>query len=438
MAHKIGIRREDKNRWERRVPLTPKDAAKLIDKHSLSIAIQPSSIRVYSEEDYRRSGAAVSEDLADCGVVLAVKEIPKDFFLKGKVYVFFSHTIKGQPQNMEMLLRLMERKCHLIDYERIVDAKNRRLIFFGRHAGLAGMIDTLWAVGRCFEAKGWNPNPFRLVEQTYRYKSLDDAKSSIRESARLLEKEGLPADLHPFVVGLAGYGNVSLGAQEILDLYPVVNLEPEELESFLQRNEGRANTIYKVVFREQHMAAPRSKEGRFRLQEYYDRPERYEGVFEKFLPHLTVLMNCIYWDTPYPRLVTKESIRKLYASSDAPRLKWVGDISCDIEGAVEFTAEATEPDNPVYVYEPKRDRIVYGVEGEGPLVMAVDNLPCELSLEASQDFSRALAPFMAAVAEADYTVPFDQVELPQEIKRAMILHNGAFTPEYKFMEEFIR
>jgi alpha-aminoadipic semialdehyde synthase len=115
----------------------------------------------------------------------------------------------------------------------------------------------------------------------------------------------------------------------------------------------------------------------------------------------------------------------------------VGDISCDIEGSVEFTLKATHPDAPVYVYDPVADRIQDGVAGQGPVVMAVDNLPCELPREASQEFSRALKPFVRAVAEADYTLPFDALRLPEEIKKALIVHQGAFTPDYTFMEKFL-
>jgi len=148
MKYKIGIRREDKNRWERRVPLIPKHVKELIESHGIDVTLQPSSIRIFSDEEYLQAGAKIQEDLSACHIIFAVKEIPADFFQPGKTYVFFSHTIKGQKKNMPMLKRMMELGCNLIDYEKVIDEKGRRLIFFGRHAGLAGMIDTLWALER--------------------------------------------------------------------------------------------------------------------------------------------------------------------------------------------------------------------------------------------------------------------------------------------------
>ena len=130
MSATLGIRREDKNRWEQRVPLTPQHVLELKKKHCVETFIQPSNIRVFSEGEYRKVGAHVQDSLTPSSVVFAVKEIPVDFFEREKTYVFFSHTIKGQKHNMPMLKKMMEMGCTLIDYERIVDNKGRRLVFF--------------------------------------------------------------------------------------------------------------------------------------------------------------------------------------------------------------------------------------------------------------------------------------------------------------------
>jgi alpha-aminoadipic semialdehyde synthase len=439
MAQRIGIRREDKNQWERRVPLVPEDLSRLIAEESLRFTVQPSPIRVFQNDEYEAAGAEVSEDLSACPVVLAVKEIPARLLLEGRTYVYFSHTIKGQPYNMDMLRRLMELKCNLIDYERITDEKDARLIFFGRHAGLAGAIDTFWSLGERLAWEGLEPNPFRTVKMAHKYDSLEAAFEAIRKGAgRDLNKEGLPVTLCPFVVGVTGYGNVSRGAQEIIDLFPSEELAPEELETFVKRGGFDRRKIYKAVFREEHLVVPDAPDTVFGLQDYFDHPEKYRGDFERYLPCLSVLINCIYWDTPYPRIFTREMARKLFMAEDLPRIRVVGDISCDIEGSVEFTLKATEPDNPVYVYDPEGDRILDGVRGKGPVIMAVDNLPCELPREASLDFSRALSPFIAGIAGADFEKPFEALELPAPIKKALILHKGSFTPEYTFMEKFLQ
>ena len=147
MNTRIGIRREDKNKWEKRVPLTPEDVQLLIADHDLKIVVQPSQDhRIFPDSEYAKAGAIIDEDLSSCSTIIGVKEIPDQLFQPDTTYIFFSHVIKGQPYNMPMLQTLMEKNCTLLDYEKFEDNQNRRLIFFGRHAGLAGMVETLWAV----------------------------------------------------------------------------------------------------------------------------------------------------------------------------------------------------------------------------------------------------------------------------------------------------
>ena len=85
----LGIRREDKHEWERRVPLTPDAVARLCKDPELEVVVQPSAIRVFADGDYAAAGAEVSEELAGCDVVLAVKEIPTALLRKGGAYAFF-------------------------------------------------------------------------------------------------------------------------------------------------------------------------------------------------------------------------------------------------------------------------------------------------------------------------------------------------------------
>ena len=100
MKHIIGIRREDKNEWEKRVPLIPADVEELTRDQNIAFVVQPSPIRIFSEDEYRKAGATIDEDLSSCPTVLAIKEIPEHLFQEGKTYMFFSHTIKGQEYNM--------------------------------------------------------------------------------------------------------------------------------------------------------------------------------------------------------------------------------------------------------------------------------------------------------------------------------------------------
>lgn len=435
MPRCIGIRREDKSAWERRVPIIPQDARTLQEQHGLWVVVQPSEIRVFPDEEYQAAGVAVQEDLSGCDVIFGIKEISPAQLLPGKTYVFFSHVIKGQPYNMPMLRRLMELGCVLIDYEKVTDEKGRRLIFFGRHAGWAGMLDTLWALGRRLEWEGI-PNPFVGVGRAIAYPEVEAARQAVREVGERIRTQGLPPILAPLVVGFAGYGNVSRGAQEIFDLLPFRALAPEDLPS-LFAEEPDYHTLYKVVFREEHMVEPVSPEGRWDLQDYYRHPEKYRSRFAAYVPYLTVLVNGIYWEARYPRLVTKAYLRELFSAPARPRLRVIGDISCDIEGAVECTVRATDPGNPVYVYHPRTGQTTDGWAGEGVVVMAVDILPSEMPRDASVDFSAVLREFAPAIARADYTVPFEQLDLPPEVKRAVIVYRGELTPDYRYLEAYL-
>lgn len=432
MGGKIAIRREDKNKWERRVPIVPDHVKELINKHGIEVVVQPSEIRAFSDKEFQDVGAFVEEGITECPVTFAVKEIPIDCFRANKTYVFFSHVIKGQPYNMDMLKKMMSLGCNLIDYEKIVNQQGGRLVFFGRYAGLAGMIDTLWSLGNKLRIENID-SPFNDIKQTVEYKDLLEVQEHLAAVGKQISKAGIPASIGPLVIGYAGYGNVSKGAQEILDLLPVTEVAPEDL--ILLADNYSLHTVYKVVFKELDMVIPIDQDKQFSLQDYYNSPQKYKTCFDQYLPHLTVLVNCIYWDQSYPRLITKAQIKTDYANDGS--LKVIGDISVDINGAIEFTEKSTSPDSPSFVYDPELDDISSDFNKEGIVVMAVDNLPCELPRESSIDFGDTLIKFIPAIAEADFTQTFEQLELPQEIKSALILHQGELTSDFKYIEAFL-
>ncbi len=435
MTATIGIRREDKNRWEKRVPLTPDHIVELQKKHGIKTVIQPSVIRIFSDDLYRIIGAQVQDSLSPSSVVFGVKEIPTHIFEKGKTYVFFSHTIKGQKQNMPMLKKMMDMGCTLIDYERIVDEKGRRLVFFGRFAGLAGMVDSLWMLGRRLNWENLD-SPINAIKQTTQYKDLDEIRDHFTAIGMDIKTNGLPSSLTPLIIGFSGYGNVSNGAQEILDTLQVKEIQPGDLASIYKTASNR--TLYKVVFKEQHMVEPVTKGKTFDLQDYYNNPEAYRSIFDRYVPYLTILMNCIFWSNRYPRLLTKDYMKKSFLKLEKPRLKMIGDISADVNGAIEFTEKITSPDAPVFVYNPVTDTITDGYEGDGVVVMAVDNLPCELPKESSESFSRTLLRFIPQIMKADFTVDdFNMVALPDEIKKAVILYQGKLTPQYQYINKYL-
>ena len=425
----IGIRREDKSEWEARVPLVPSDIKQLVHEHGLRFRVQESATRAFSEDQYRAAGAEVNDDLSQCSIIMGVKEIPTEKLEAGKTYVCFSHTIKGQSASMAVLKRLLELGCQLIDYERIIDDDGRRVVFFGRFAGLAGMIDTLWALGRRLTHEGIE-TPFSDIKPAHSYETLQHAERAVKQAGEFLRDCGLPDTLGPLVCGFSGYGQVSKGAQEIFDLLPVREVEPEELPSI----SADTKSCIKVVFREEHLVRRTDASTAFDLQEYYDHPDRYEADFFRHVPHLTVLLNCIYWEPKYPRLITRDQFKELYAPPQQTRLRVIGDITCDVDGSLACTTRATDPGNPIYVYDTQTGKTTDGVVGNGPVVLAVDFLPCELPVDSSNDFSLTLTPYIAALAHADFARDIENSGLPPELQRATIVYQGKLTEPYRYLE----
>jgi alpha-aminoadipic semialdehyde synthase len=433
--HKIGIRHEDKYEMERRAPLVPEHVKELVEK-GIEVHVEKSPKRVFKDEEYEAAGARLVDALTEPDLILGVKEMPMDFFDFRKTYIFFSHTIKGQSYNMPLLKRMMEKEINLMDYEKVTDDEGRRLIFFGRFAGLAGMINTLWSAGERYKELGID-TPFTGIRQTHHYHSLEEAKDAIKEVAEKIKSDGLPEQLVPFTVGITGYGNVSHGAQEILDILPVEEITPEELLDLENRSNLSNKVVYKVVFKEEDLSKPLEAGKAFVLQEYYDHPERFEGMFEQYIPHLSLLVNSMYWDDRYPRIVTKDYLDELFKKG-TPRLTVIGDITCDPDGSVEITHKGTEIEDPVFVYDPETRKPTMGFKGNGILVMAVDILPSELPRESSWAFSNALVKFVPEIAAADYDRDFDSLDVPAPFKRAMILHRGKLTPEYEYLKEYLK
>ena len=429
----IGIRREDKNEWERRAPLTPADAAAVQAATGARVLVEPSPIRIFPDAAYREAGVTVTPDAVNADLLLAVKEIPPVLYRPGHVYACFSHTIKGQPYNMPALKTLLERRATLVDYERITDDAGRRLIFFSTHAGYAGMIESLRALGKRLAWRGL-ATPLAEVRHAWEYGELAAAEADLRRIGEQMAAAGLPGRDRPLVIGIAGYGNVSRGAQKILENLPVTRVAPEELPAAAGR--PAATPLLLTVFHEEHMVRRRDG-GPFDLQEYYRQPELYESIFADHLPHLDLLVNSIFWTDRYPRLVTREWAREQFAGGGEPRLQVIGDISIDIEGAVELSIRATHPDVPCYVVDPVTGAVTPGEEGRGLCIMAVDNLPCELPRESSEHFSSLLRDMVVDLARADWSAPLAALDLPGHLRRAVIAHQGELAPDYAYLYDHL-
>jgi len=440
MSYKIGIRRETKP-GERRTPLTPEAVKKLKEEHDIQTILQPFDKRAFTDKEYKKVGALIKDDLSECSAVFGIKEMDLDIFLPDVAYLCFHHVIKGQKGNMPMLKHIMKTGSTMIDYEKVTDDKNRRLIFFGRHAGYAGMIDTLHGFGlRLKEAEGLE-SPFLKIKQSCDYFDLKEAKEEISKVAEIIKKDGIPDELFPLVFGFLGYGNVSQGAQMILDLLPVKEIAPAELVKLVEcpDTDECKTTIYKVVFKEEHMVKPKDKSTEFVLQDYYDNPEKYEGIFaEEYLEYITVIVNGAYWSAKYPRSITKEDIKDLFSEDKEPRLRFIGDISCDVEGGVEATVRISYIDRPFFCYDPDEDTAINGVKGDGPVILAIDHLPTEIPRDASEFFSNTLLPFIPKIAKANYKGTLDDAGLSDEIKKSVILWKGKFTPDFEYINEFLK
>lgn len=433
MKSKIGIRRENKGPWERRAPIVPEDVKKMID-NKFEILVQSSDIRIFSDEEYVKNGAVIVDDLLDADVIVGIKEVKEKYLIKDKIYIFFSHTIKAQEYNMHMLSDILEKKITLIDYELIKNEKGMRLIFFGRFAGLAGAIDSLWVLGRRLKSECIK-NPFENIKRAWEYSNLEEAKNDISKAGEEILERGIPDCIAPFVAGFVGYGNVSLGAQEIFSLLPVKEISATDLLSFDFSKENN-RFIYKVIFHENEMVEPLEDGYQFELQDYYDHPEKYRGIFEKYLDKLSIVINGTYWDEKYPRHITKKMIKDLYSSGNR-KLKVIGDISCDINGGVEMTEKITSSDNPVFVWDFSSGKIVDGYKGNGPVVLAVDILPSELPVESSEAFSHVLLKLLPEILQTDFNVPFDELKASDKIKHSIIAHRGELTEDYKYLKNHL-
>ena len=287
MNKKLGIRYEDRFKMERRVAIIPADARKLIESAGLEFYVERSEKRIFSDDEFSSAGAKIVDDVSEIPVIFGVKEMPVDYFRKNHTYIFFSHTIKGQEYNMPALKKMIEKEVNLIDYEKVTDEEGRRLIFFGRYAGLAGMINSLWALGKRLAIKGIT-NPFEKINQSHTYDSLEDAKNVIGDVAKEIIRGALSQLGKPLVVGFTGYGNVSQGAQEIIQLLPVEYVTPEQLKELALKGNWSGKKIYTVVFKEEHLVVPKDPAMDFELQDYYNNPSKYTSDFEQYIDKLKI------------------------------------------------------------------------------------------------------------------------------------------------------
>jgi len=333
----IAIMRETYDKWERRAPLTPAQVGQLLLSTSrssssppssdLRVLVQPSPARVFSDAEDARAGAVVSEDLAEADVIFGVKR-PKDpaMLLPGKTYLFFSHTVKGQPENMGLLQECLEKRIQLMDYERIVGSvdemgRAKRLVSFGRFAGVAGMMYAIHAVGRRLFYRDGTNTPFLSFPPAWQHNSLEEAKQRILKMGDWMMQHGINST-EPLVFAVTGGGAVHNGAREILELLPHEFVTVEELPELFRRETcPRAEPRYKVHIvpvATKDMFQKRNNSGdaginSFDRGDFQEHPADYDCTFStRIAPFASVIVNCIYWDARFPRLLTKQQVRRLF------------------------------------------------------------------------------------------------------------------------------
>lgn len=436
----IGIRREDKNVWERRVPLVPSQVAELLNRGKVKkIIVQPSTIRCYDDRAYEEAGAEINEDISGASTICAVKEVPPQLLIPDRTYLFFSHTIKAQPYNMPLLDTIMEKNIRLMDYERIVNEEGR-MVKFGPYAGFGGMIDTLHALGLALLTRGF-ATPFLHLSLSKEYSSLDVARADLREIGEQIRKRGLPKDICPLTIAITGAGSVSNAAQQILHLLPCRYVEVEDLPKIWARDKATQDNhiINVVVVRSKDMVQHKDSSKRFSTTDYYKNPQDYESTFQdRVAPYVHVLINGMYWEPRFPRLLTTSQARELKEQDRLPLL-CLGDITCDPGGSVEFFVKATTIQNPFYVYNLKSDDVqeINDFNGEGVIIMGVDHIPAEFPKEASTDFGVGLVPLIERVALSDGTADLESQKesLGPYLYNSQVTNSGTLTPHYKYIEK---
>lgn len=438
----ISIRRENKNKWERRVPLIPEDCKKLIQQ-GIRVIVQPSKLRCYTDKQYEDAGCEIKENITEGEIILGVKEVPLDFLYPGKTYMYFSHTIKGQPANMPALRDILEKRIRLIDYECIREAsgpKPDRLVAFGRFAGIAGAIDFLQGLGE-FLLNRKLYTPFLNTGYSYMFPSVQEAKETIKKVGELIKKKHLPKEICPFIIGFTSNGRVSKGAQEIISILPHQYIDPEELPKLMQdKQNARKDLVYITVIESKHMYTHKKKQN-FNKDDFYKNPRDYTSNFaEKFVPYLSVLYHCMFWDVTHPKILTVEEANEL-AIKKKFRLFGISDITCDLNGSIELLQKFTTIENPFYTIDPVTNRIEEDftkMSESSVLYHAVDHLPAELSIDASKHFSEKLTPFIPDILKSNYPSNFeeeakilDSQGFPLEILNACETWNGKLMPKYE-------
>ncbi len=397
----FAIIKERKTPPDRRVVFSPEKCQEVVKKFpDARIIVEASDIRIFPDEAYRNAGFEVMEDVSEADVMLGVKEVPIAALIPNKKYFYFSHTIKKQPYNRNLLVAMLDKNIEMFDHETIVNRNNKRLIGFGYYAGLVGAYNG-------FRALGLRDNLFELPK----VENLPDLAAVKAE----LDKIEIPN----IKIVLSGTGKVTRGAKEIIDHLKIREVTDEEYLSEKSFNEP----VYCLIDVSEYN---KRKDGRaFSKQEFYKDPSGYESDFMKYAKVSDAFFTGHFYGNGAPYLFTREDAK----SSDF-KINLVVDISCDVDGPVASTLRASTIADPFYGYDPKTETET-NFDAPGAItVMAVDNLPCELPKDASKGFGEM---FLENVIPAFFNDDKNSV-----LKRAQITTaEGKLTPRFAYLKDFV-
>ena len=396
---KIGILKEGKTPPDKRVPLTPIQCRDLITQYpNLSLVVQKSHIRCFDDEEYANLGIPLVDDVSDCDVLFGVKEVVKYDLLEGKTYFYFSHTIKEQSYNRSLLQTMIAKGISMVDYESLTHANGRRILGFGRYAGVVGCYNGFLAYGK-------RTNRYYLKAAHQCHNRLE------------LEKELQKVDLPAVKIIVTGNGRVGQGALEIIKQ---LNIREVSKEEFVSQSFDAAVYVH-LDFYDYNERIDGST---FLNKDFFSNPEWFRSCFMNYACCADILIAGHYYGKGSPYLFTREDAK----SSDF-KIRTIADISCDIDGPVASTIRSSTISKPIYGYNPHTESEDAFDKDDVITVMAVDNLPCELPKDASEDFGIALIQHVFPCLLAE--------DSEQIIARATICENGDLTTNYEYLREYI-
>ena len=400
MTLTFALIKERKSPPDKRVVMTPEQCVLFKNRFpEARLVVESSDIRIFNDKQYRAQGIEVLDDVSFADIFVGVKEVPISALVEEKSYLFFSHTIKKQPYNQGLMQAICSKKIALYDHETFISESGKRLIGFGRYAGIVGAYNG-------FRLFGKKMKTFDLpkVEHLYDYDAVKNA----------LGKVVLPED---FKTLITGRGKVARGAKEIIDHLGINQVSPEEL--LMRDQEGPSYAMLDLEDYNKH------REGRnFDRSEFYQNPERYEGDFDRFTQVIDLFVAGHFYGNGAPIILTREAM-----ADPACRIKVVADVSCDIDGPVACTIRPSTIADPFYGYDPQTHTEVDFMEPNAIGVMAVDNLPCELPRDASQGFGEQ---FLQQIAPSFFDGDSEGVLSRAQITDSM----GRLTPRFCYLQYY--